>query len=307
MASELHRHRWDYMTTLRRRLIWWTASIVVLGAACGVVISWLALRAIEPERLKLRFEQEVSQRLQLTATLQDLKVVVYPRAGIDGRGLELRIPDRPDLPPFVAIDHFTITAAPLRLVKELSASHVDLVRVEGLRITIPPPGARAGLVHNQSSLQDSSRVIVHHLITRDATLTILRAKPNQRALLFDIHALEMAGLGFEREISFHATLHNPVPSGEVTTDGTIGPWQSAPSDLPLRGAYAFRFADLDTIRGIGGMLTSDGRYDGTPAQIRVVGTTDTPNFNLDLGGKPLPLSTTFTALVNGANGTTHLE
>ena len=283
------------------------SSIVVFGAACGLAVSWLALRAIKPERLKVRFEQEVSRRLHLTATIQDLKVVVYPRAGVEGRGLELRIPDRPDLPPFVAIEHFAITAAPFRLVRELSASHVDLVRVDGLQITIPPPNSRADLLHDRSSWQDNSRVLVDKLITRDATLTILRAKPNQRPLVFAIHDLEMTGLGFEREMSFHATLHNPVPSGEVTTDGTLGPWQSAPADLPLKGAYAFRFADLGTIRGIGGMLTSDGRYEGTPAQIRVVGTTDTPDFNLDLGGKPLPLSTTFTADVNGTNGTTHLE
>jgi hypothetical protein len=290
-----------------RRLIWWVSSIVVLGAASGLSISWLALRSVRPERLKARFEDVVSSRLQLSATIQDLKVVFYPRAGVEGRGLELRIPDRPDLPPFVAIDHFAITAPALRLVKQLSASHVDLVRVDGLRITIPPPGARGELLHHGSSWEGTSRVIVDKLVTRDATLTILRARPNQRPLVFDIHELEMTDLGFEREIAFRARLHNPVPSGQVATEGTIGPWQTAPSDLPLRGTYAFRFADLNTIRGIGGMLTSDGHYDGTPAQIRVIGTTDTPDFNLDLGGKPLPLSTTFTAVVNGANGTTHLE
>jgi hypothetical protein len=55
------------------------------------------------------------------------------------------------------------------------------------------------------------------------------------------------------------------------------------------------------------MLTSDGHYAGTLNEIRVTGKTSTPGFNLDMGGKPVPLSTTFSAIVNGSNGTTHLE
>src|SRR5262249_29606723 len=46
---------------------------------------------------------------------------------------------------------------------------------------------------------------------------------------------------------------------------------------------------------------------GTISQIRAEGQTNTPDFNLDLGGAPVPLSTTFVAVVDGSNGTTHLE
>jgi hypothetical protein len=41
--------------------------------------------------------------------------------------------------------------------------------------------------------------------------------------------------------------------------------------------------------------------------IDVAGTTSTPDFKLELGGKPLPLQTTFAATVNGTNGTTLLR
>jgi hypothetical protein len=44
-----------------------------------------------------------------------------------------------------------------------------------------------------------------------------------------------------------------------------------------------------------------------PSQITVNGKSETPQFNLDLGGKPVPLSATFTCIVDASNGTTRLD
>jgi hypothetical protein len=55
------------------------------------------------------------------------------------------------------------------------------------------------------------------------------------------------------------------------------------------------------------MLSSVGSFDGRIGSIDVRGTTKTPDFNLRLGGRPLPLETTFSANVDGTNGTTILR
>jgi hypothetical protein len=94
----------------------------------------------------------------------------------------------------------------------------------------------------------------------------------------------------------------------VETNGTIGPWRrDDPIGFPIAGKYAFRLANLDTINGISGTLSSTGTYEGQLGEIVVNGETETPDFNLDLGGKPVPLKATFKALVDARDGTTRLE
>ena len=69
----------------------------------------------------------------------------------------------------------------------------------------------------------------------------------------------------------------------------------------------FDAANLDTIKGIGGTLTSHGAYSGVLERIEVKGETDTPDFSIDLAAQPVPLKTTFHAIVDGTNGDTRLE
>ena len=42
-------------------------------------------------------------------------------------------------------------------------------------------------------------------------------------------------------------------------------------------------------------------------RIEVKGETDTPDFSVDLAAQPVPLKTTFHAIVDGTNGDTRLE
>jgi hypothetical protein len=105
-----------------------------------------------------------------------------------------------------------------------------------------------------------------------------------------------------------ATLTNPVPKGEIETSGTFGPWNVAePARTPVTGRYTFDNANLDTITGLSGILRSAGQFSGPINRIEVQGTTDTPKFQVDAGGLPVPLQTTFTAVVDGSDGDTYLR
>jgi hypothetical protein len=75
----------------------------------------------------------------------------------------------------------------------------------------------------------------------------------------------------------------------------------------MSGQYTFIDADLSTINGIGGTLQSHGTFTGNLTAIDVTGSAVVPDFSLDLGGKPVNLSSDFQTTVNGTDGTTILR
>jgi hypothetical protein len=107
---------------------------------------------------------------------------------------------------------------------------------------------------------------------------------------------------------FDADLINPKPVGNVLSNGSFGPWQAdSPRDTPVSGTYSFNNADLGTIKGIGGILSSTGEYGGTLDNIVVDGKTDTPDFRIATSGRMVPLHTEFHAIVDGTSGDTYLR
>src|SRR5205085_4324570 len=55
------------------------------------------------------------------------------------------------------------------------------------------------------------------------------------------------------------------------------------------------------------ILSSKGTFDGELDRIAVNGETRTPDFRLDVAGNPVPLDTTFAAVVDGTDGDTYLN
>jgi hypothetical protein len=118
----------------------------------------------------------------------------------------------------------------------------------------------------------------------------------------------MNDIGPGQPMRFEATLVNPKPVGDIHSTGLFGPWnEGSPRDTPLQGSYSFSNADLGTIKGIGGILSSTGEYAGTLEDIVVDGTTDTPEFRIASSEHPLPLHTEFHAIVDGTSGDTYLK
>ena len=75
----------------------------------------------------------------------------------------------------------------------------------------------------------------------------------------------MTSIGPDAPMHFDANLTNPKPVGNVLSSGSFGPWQAdSPRDTPVSGTYSFNHADLGTIKGIGGILSSTGKYAGIP-------------------------------------------
>src|SRR5204863_3204859 len=133
-------------------------------------------------------------------------------------------------------------------------------------------------------------------------------RPNKPPKIFTIHHLVMEKVGRGHVIPYIAVLTNPVPKGQIETSGTFGPFNVAhPARSAVKGKYEFANADLNTIDGLSGILTSEGSFEGPLNRIKVQGTTETPKFQVDAGGQAVPLSTKFSATVDGSDGDTYLN
>src|SRR5882757_6727242 len=142
----------------------------------------------------------------------------------------------------------------------------------------------------------------------DAKVVIETSAPGKKPLEFAISSLVLKDVGAKQPFNYEAVLVNPKPVGNVRSSGHFGPWQDDnPRATPVDGSYEFTHADLSSIHGIGGILSSTGRFGGTLGQIAVQGVTDTPDFRLDVSDHALPLHTEFRALVDGTTGDTRLD
>jgi hypothetical protein len=94
----------------------------------------------------------------------------------------------------------------------------------------------------------------------------------------------------------------------VTAAGKFGVWnENEPEKTPISGEYKFENADLSVYGGIAGVLSSSGKFGGNLGHIDISGTTDTPDFEVVSGGRPVRLTTDFSAYVDAIHGDTFLK
>jgi len=300
----------------RRRILLGLLLVILVGSA--LLVTW-AIRATPSVRdtvvdaLNARFDSKVD--------LQTLKVSIYPTPQVTGTGLTLRHNGRTDVPPLITIDGFDANASLKGLIRK--PLHLKDVKVEGLNVRIPPGGLSPHDEADDDQPQrpkdlpppavaatppPPSKVLIDSIHAKRARLEIASRRADRLPRIFDIENLVMRGFGRVEGAEFHAGLINPIPRGRIETSGNFGPWNGEDPDLtPLKGEYAFKNANLDDIKGIGGTLSSVGTYSGMLGRVDVEGQTETPNFSIDIAGHQVPLQTRFKAIVDGTNGDTWLE
>src|SRR5262245_46666470 len=111
----------------------------VVGLAGVILVLWLV--QWRSDSLKDRIVRTLSARFNADVALGDLSISLLPRARVTGANLRLTVRDRPDLPPFIAIEHFWMDIGPFSIIRR----HVNTVHVDGLTITVPPKDARRTL------------------------------------------------------------------------------------------------------------------------------------------------------------------
>jgi hypothetical protein len=297
-----------YKKPTRRTRLWLLFGAIVVAA----VIVTLALLSIpiRSETLKERVIALLSDQLESEVTITSLEGRVFPRVAVSGSGVVIRHKGRTDVPPLIIIEQFEIRGSMRDLLRH--PRRVAEVRLKGLEVKIPPSddedGPEKSDAENQAQARKLEQVIIDRFEAPDTTITLIPKRAGKPPKVFTVHHLTMDRLGINQTIPYIATLTNPVPKGEIETSGTFGPWNVArPARTPVTGKYVFAGANLDTIEGLAGTLRSVGSFTGPLNRIQVEGTTDTPNFQIDVGGAPVPLSTKFIAIVDGSDGDTYLR
>lgn len=260
--------------------------------------------------LRTRVIETLSTRFKSPVELAELHVSIMDGLQVDGKGLKIfgasdPNPSQAGVQPLLAIREFRFHT-PLRdLFRE--PMRVNTIFVDGLTMNIPPKNDRQQM-RNMRKRGGKMSIAVTQFLCTDTQLIINTVKPGKAPLVFDISDLQLKDIGPSKPLQFQATLLNPKPVGHIRSTGLFGPLnESSPRDSAVVGTYSFTNADLGTLKGIAGILSSTGQYGGTLGRIEVNGQTDTPDFRINISGHPVPLHTDFHAIVDGTDGDTYLD
>jgi hypothetical protein len=290
---------------MRRRSV----MLIVVGVVLLLLFVGLELfRPAIAKFVRTRTQDALADRYKSGVEFSDFQVSFSPRFTITIKDLKLRHHARNDVPPLIQI-------AELNMIPSLGSlfgrkARISKVELVGLQITFPPrePGSPPMLRGTDVDLKNKYPVLLEKFVANDAKLILLRAQPDKAPLVFPLHHLELEDLSFDGPAKFTATLTNTVPRGEIEASGTFGPWNGeTPRSTVVKGNYRFEHADLGTIKGLQGILSSVGTFEGPLDYLSVNGTTDTPDFTLRKVANPVALHTDFSATVDGTNGNTYLH
>lgn len=293
----------------RKRGVWgWIAISGLLAVIVLVVIADVMLHHAGPI-LKGRVVETLSTHFNSRVEMDDFNVSILKGLEVSGHGLRIFPPDdvvaAGATKPLISLKHFSFHAPLSGLF--IKPMHVGTVHVSGMAINIPPREMRQQGQGPKRKL-GKIKIVVDEIVVDDSRLVIGTEKPNKDPKDFELKQIVMHDVGPNRPWGYDATLINAVPKGNIHAVGTFGPWNvESPGDSAVTGHYTFDHADLNTIKGIGGMLSSVGDFKGQLNRIEVEGTTETPDFSLDTANHPMPLHTTYHAIVDGTSGDTYLQ
>jgi hypothetical protein len=290
------------------------AIAIIAGATFEILLSRAA------PILRARLLQSLSARYHSRVELGSFDVSLLRGFEVSGKDLAIYPYNIASSNPTFSVRRFAFRTGYASLLR--SPLHIGNVEVEGLRINLPPKSQRKevsqpknGLYpplhlppHLPLHLPNDASIFVDRMECTDTVLTLGTDKPGKVPLRFVIQSLSLRSIGAGKPMDFTAVLTNPKPVGQIESRGYFGPWNTDhPGATALGGAYSFHDADLGTIKGIGGILSSQGRYQGTLDKIVVDGKTDTPDFQVKISGHKVPLHTEFHAIVDGTDGDTFLQ
>jgi hypothetical protein len=293
----------------RRRGVWgWIVLCLLIAvAALGVVGEVMVHRAMPI--LKGRVIETLSTRFNSRVEMDEFNVSLVKGFEVSGSGLQIFPEDEVvaagATEPLIAVGRFYFHAGWRGLF--VKPMHVGTVHVTGMAINIPPRPMRAQAPKGQRHLGEI-KIVVDEIVCDDSKLVIGTMKLDKDPKDFELSHIVMRNVGPDVPWNYDATLVNAIPKGNIHATGTFGPWDNdSPGDSTVTGHYTFDHADLNTIKGIGGMLSSVGDFTGQLNRIVADGTTDTPNFSLDTANHAMPLHTKFHAIIDGTSGDTYLQ
>lgn len=274
------------------------AAVILVGAAIGFEMRRLTLLN---SQVRQELEAWLSDRLASDVTIDRLDVSLAPDVRVRARGITVRIPDRPDLPPFVTVDRWSGRAR----LSYLGIRHFDEVTLSGVRITVPPrrmADLRSSAPPGRPGRGRPPTFTIDRLAADRVTIVVLPRTTAREPHAWDVRDLRMTRFSFDEATPFEASVDTPLPADRAAVSGTVGPWPRGDFDqLPLSGAYALT-GTLDGVPGLRGAITVRGRALGTLERLATSGEVSSPGASIEGGrGVALPIAATYDALFDATN------
>jgi len=296
------------------RSLWFELAVGIVAAGCvAMVLGSIYISHHAGPILRKRIVNTLTARFHSPVELDSVDVSLASGVQVHGQGLRVLYIAEPNLTDAPQPDG-SKTVKPMLVVNDFVfrtslhdllhlRTHIGTVEVDGMELHIPPHHEHV----ERKNTHAVEQLVIDRIVCKNAKIFIETNKPGKDPREFDIQNLLLTNISSKQPFRFTADLINPKPVGEIQTTGTFGPWQGAdPRETPVDGSYTFSNADLGTIKGISGTLSSTGNFSGKLGSIVVDGVTRTPDFALDISGHPLPLETQFHAIVDGTTGDTTL-
>jgi hypothetical protein len=312
---------------------------IFAGAFAVIVVALVILARRAEPIMRAQIVQALEDHFHAHVELDSFHISVREGLWADGKGLRIWQPVETEGKTESADEEPPAIGKPLIQIQEFrfhaplkydsgKPIRISTVQLKGLIIDVPPRHkfkqgypSTVGANKSRATLQkDISPAqappaktqlisfLIEKLDCKDSHLTLETDKPGKLPMVFDIAHLRLTGVQPGEAVAYEAELTNPRPRGMIHTHGKIGPWNVPDAgETPLNGDYLFEHADLGDFKGIAGMMSSDGHYQGTLRDLTVDGETNVPDFQLDRFGTLVPLYTRFHAVVDGTNGDTQLE
>ncbi len=300
----------------RARRRWLVGIAIVVGmllVAVAITVEYIASHA--GPLLKSSVVATLAARFHSPVELDSLDITVLNGLAVHGHGLRILYlagPTQPDIAqdrgqaaaPMLSVNSFSFRTT-LGEVLHLRAN-VARVDVDGMELHIPPH--EGGQMPETKPPKSRIALTVAKIYCKNVKLVIETTTPGKDPLQFNIPRMELTDVGAGRPLLYVADVVNPRPVGMVHAAGHFGPWRGDnPRSTALDGRYAFDNVALDSIKGLRGVLSSTGTFQGRLGHLTVDGASSTPEFALDVSDHPMPLNTTFHAFVDGTTGDTTLN
>jgi hypothetical protein len=299
---------------LKRWQIVVLSILVLLGGAAGW--AWWKVKQATPQ-MREKVVAYLDDKFDSNVKLDDLKVRFVPNLHVIGRGLELEWKRRQDIPPIVKIGEFRFRVEWLDLIQPIQ--HIARVDLKDFELNLPPkpppdPSLKPGEdppkppKPKEEGHSAAASVVVDMIVADKMKLRLVPRDPEKPLKEFDLHELRILGAGLGQPLSYKTKMTNYKPPGIIDSIGQFGPWnRDEPGETPLAGTYTFDNADLGVFKGIGGIMTSKGKFGGVLHRIECDGEANVPEFYLTMANQKMPLKTKFHAIVDGTNGNTYLR
>jgi hypothetical protein len=286
------------------------AHVPILLSTLGVVVALgvggvIYLRAHWPfaQQRLIDALQESSVR---TVTIERFRQTYFP-PGCVAEGVHFLHREDKSKPPLITIEKIVVKGSYPGLL--VSPTRLTKVFVLGMHVTVPPtkPG-ETNPVMPLTNVASARPIVIGTVVADGTVLEFISSHPGIAPIRLVLDKLALDGVGNNRPISYRATIENPAPPGRIQSSGRFGPWISDdPGRTAVTGKFTFEHADLGAFRDMSGILSSEGQFSGTLAQIEVSGRCDVPTLRVAQSAHTERLTSEFQASVNATDGDTVLE